>query len=306
MTIMVVGGTGFLGRRLVRRLAQTTDEHILCLDLVAPGDLFSDLGRRVSCDIADLSQFDQVIAAMTTHRPRAAINLSYLLGSHDPHEAMRVNVLGMDNYFEASRLAEVERVLYASAVAVYGKQSDHGDVWLTETDQVKPDRQYGYQKVFNEWTAREYGTRHGMSITGLRVSNIAAPGKLLGSVDHVECIVKPAMGQPAVVKYADQRRCALHIDDIVEVFATMATAEKNPQHPIYNSGGHSLSHADIADMVRQYLPSSDISFEHEHGGIAISGANQIDNSRLCQEYGISYPPYAQRVHEIITAVRACR
>ena len=302
MSFYVVGGAGFLGRRLVRRLAET-GEKVICLDINPVTAPFEDLGSRVVVERLDLTQFEQVISSMLAHKPRVAINLSYLLGQPAPRAAMNVNVLGMDNFFEAARLATVERVLFASAVAVYGKQVDHGDRWLTEKDPVKPDRQYGYHKVFNEWQAKEYRARYGMNITGLRVGNVAAPDKLLGSVDHVECIARPAMGLPVTVKYRDQRRCVIHIDDIADVFYRMAISEQHPKHRIYNSGGESVSHGDIADMVRRIIPDALITFENETGGEELSGANRINNEWVKSEFGVSYPPYEQRVAEIIESVQ---
>lgn len=302
MKIVVVGGMGFLGRRLVRRLAEAGHE-VVCLDINTTATSFNDLGEKVAVERLDLTQFEQVITTMVTHMPEVAINLSYLLGERPPRAAMNLNVLGMDNFFEASRLCGVERIIFASAVAVYGKQIDHGDRPLTESDPVKPDRQYGYHKVFNEWQARQYRDRHGMNITGVRVANVAAPDKVLGSVDHVDCIVKPARGETATIRYKDQMRCAIHVDDIAAAFQRVATSPQLPKHPIYNSGGQSLSHGDIAGMVRQILPTANIVFENATGGAERSGAHLIDNSLIRTEFGISYPDYQQRIAEMIGSVQ---
>lgn len=302
MKVSVVGGTGFLGRRLVRRL-ELAGHDVICHDINIPAAAFEDPGTHVRQERLDLTQFEQVISTMLTHKPQVAINLSYLLGERSPRAAMNLNVLGMDNFFEAARLCEVERVIFASAVAVYGKQADHGDKLLNEDDPVKPDRQYGYHKVFNEWQAREYRERHGMNIAGIRVANVAAPDKTLGSVDHVECIVKAARNEAVTVKYKDQMRCAIHIDDIAEAFLRVATSTDVPKHATYNSGGQSLSHGDIAAIVGRILPDSRIDFENDSGGQALSGAHLIDNSRLRAEFGITYPDYAQRVAEMIESVR---
>ena len=58
----------------------------------------------------DVSQFDDVMAAMTMAKPQRAINLAYWLGSeHPPRVAFKLNVLGMDNVFEAARLVGCNR-----------------------------------------------------------------------------------------------------------------------------------------------------------------------------------------------------
>ena len=69
----------------------------------------------------DVTQFDDVMAAMSSARPERVINLSYMLGSeHAPHVALKLNILGMDNCFEAARLCGVKHVVYASSLAVNG------------------------------------------------------------------------------------------------------------------------------------------------------------------------------------------
>ena len=66
---------------------------------------------------------DDVAEAMLEARPDRILNLAYLLGAgeDDPHLAVRLNVLGMDNCFEAARLCGIRRVVYASSLAVYGQ-----------------------------------------------------------------------------------------------------------------------------------------------------------------------------------------
>jgi nucleoside-diphosphate-sugar epimerase len=54
--------------------------------------------------------------------------LAYFLGSdYPPRVAFKLNILGMDNCFEACRLADVNRIAYASSLAVSGEQKFYGD-----------------------------------------------------------------------------------------------------------------------------------------------------------------------------------
>jgi nucleoside-diphosphate-sugar epimerase len=76
-----------------------------------------------------------------------------------------------------------------------------------------------------------------------------------------------------------------------------------PQHWVYNTGGIAISLGEIADMVREFLPDAQITFEKETGGKEISGNYLIDNSRLVQEFGMQYRPYRERVLQIINEVR---
>ena len=84
----------------------------------------------------DITDFEQVTRAIVDSQPDRIINLAYLLGGGEgnPHHQMRLNILGMDNCFEAGRLLGVNRIVYASSVAVSGQQSNFGDREINEDE----------------------------------------------------------------------------------------------------------------------------------------------------------------------------
>ena len=131
---------------------------------------------------------------------------------------MKLNILGMDNCFEAARLAGVQRVVFASSLAVNGMQKHYGDRMITEDDYRHGEVQYAMHKIFNEWQAQDYNEKYGMTITAIRPANVTGPDKVRGSVDHVNIITQPAQGKPISFPYKDAMRCPIHVDDIAEVF----------------------------------------------------------------------------------------
>lgn len=300
MTVCVIGGAGFIGRRVVESLARQGHD-VACLDIVTP-PLFGEFGDRVRVERLDLTQFEEVVAAYARHEPEVVINLSYMR-ENLPRPAMKVNVLGMDNCFEAARICRVDRVVYSSSIAVNGRQGPYGKRPILETDPPSPGKQYAVHKVFNEWQAHEYREKHGMCITGLRAAHIAGIDKLIGSVDHVQCIVEPAQGRGVEFEYRDTMRCVVHADDIADVFVRLALTER-PKHGLYNSGGETLSLGELAGMVREVIPDADIAFRNETGGEESSTAYLFDDSRLVEEFGIRYPPYRERVRRMVDEVRS--
>ena len=302
MTILVIGGTGFIGSRLVRLLA-SRGEEVACMDINPGGHSFDDLDKQVTMIRGDVTQFDDTMAAFVRAKPSRAINLSYMLGSdHAPHMALKLNVLGMDNCFEAARLAGVNRVVYASSLAVNGQQKHFGERAVTEEDFRHGDYQYAVHKIFNEEQAKDYNAKYGMTITGVRPANVTGPDKVRGSVDHVNIITQPARGKPVSFPHGDAMRCPIHVDEVAEVFARVLLSD-TPQHAVYNTGGTSISLSNLAELVKEFLPDAQISFQHTTGGKEISGNHLIDNSRLVEEFGVQYRPYRERVLQIINDVR---
>src|SRR6202043_3640933 len=168
MSILILGGTGFIGRRLVPLLA-TRGEEIVCMDINPQTANFADLGKQVRVIRGDVSQFDDVMAAMANAKPSRVINLAYFLGSeHPPRVAFKLNILGMDNCFEAARLAGCNRVVYASSVAVSGEQKFYGERIVNEEDFKHGHLQYAMHKIFNEWQAPAYREKQGIEIKKIR------------------------------------------------------------------------------------------------------------------------------------------
>lgn len=298
MKVVVIGGAGFIGRRLIPLLVARGDT-VTSMDIVP-----WDHGPQVTSRRGDVRQFDEVMAAVAEAKPDRLVNLAYHIGSDlPPQVAFKLNVLGMQNVFEAARLCGVAHTLYASSLAVSGLQSHFGDRPVTEDDLRHGNVQYAMHKIFNEWQAQDYAEKHGMAITGIRPANVTGPDKLFGSVDHVHCITAPARGRPVSFPYRDAMRCPVHVDDVAEVFARVTAADK-PKHRIYNTGGHTIGLGELAEMVKGFLPDAEIRFEKETGGRALSGNFLIDNRRLVEEFGVQYAPFRSRVLQIINAVRA--
>lgn len=303
MKTLIVGGTGFLGRTLTGKLvAQGHD--VVIVDIAPAGNTFDRYGEAVSYVRGDITRFDEIADAMQSAKPDRAVNLSYYLGSDvPPHRALRLNVLGMDNFFEAARQAAVPHTIFASSFIVNGDQRHFGERPITEDDHLYGFDQYSVHKGFNEWQARDYGDKYGMTITGIRPANVTGFDKVHGSMDHVRCVVLPARGQAVEFEHKGAIWCPIHMEDASEALLRIVLAEK-PKHRIYNTGGTPIRMGAIADIVRSYLPDAKISFRHETGGLYSNPINYlIDNSRLVEEFGIQIPPFEQRVLQIINDVR---
>ena len=302
MTTLVIGATGFIGPRLIRKLI-ARGETVVGMDLNPGAAPFGDVPVGAPVLRGDITQFEDVMRTVLDVKPERLINLAYGLGAGEgnPHQVMRLDILGMDNCFEAARLGGVKRVVYASSIAVSGQQSHFGDRLVNEEDAVHGTSQYAMHKIFNEFQAKKYIKNYGMSIVGVRPANVTGPDKVRGSVDHVQIMVDAARGKPVHMPKKGMMRLLIHVEDIAEVFLRVLLAEA-PRHSIYNSGGIPASLGELADIVRGFLPDAKITFGEE-GGREDSGNYLVDWSRLAKEFGIEYPGLHTRVLEVINDVR---
>ena len=302
MVILVLGGTGFIGRRAIRRLAER-GEQVVCMDINPSAASFPGLEDRVRVIPGDVTQFEDVIKAIMEAKPDRIMNLAYLLGGGEdnPHFTMRINLLGMDNCFEAARMCGVNRVIYASSLAVSGKQEHFGDRLINEDDPSYGTGQYAVHKIYNEFQAAIYNQNYNMSITGIRPANVTGPDKVRGSTDHVQCITLPAIGEPVSFPFKGLMRLPVHVEDVAEAFVRVTLADST-HYPIYNTGGVPISLGELADLVREFIPDAQITFDSD-GGVEESGNYLVDYSRLREEFEMEYPPFRTRVLEIINEVR---
>ena len=303
MSILVIGGAGFIGRRLIPLLV-AADKDVTCMDIDVAGAkaAFADQGDKVNVVRGDVTAFDDVIGAMIDSEAGTVVKLSYFIGDLAPHVAFKLDIQGRDNCFEAARRTGVKHTIFASSLAVSGNQSKFGERMVDESDDHHGTSQYAVNKITNEWQAHDYRRAYGMTITCIRPANVTGPDKKFGSIDHVNCMCQPARGNPVSFPHKDTMRCVIHVRDMAEVFARVAMTEA-PQHETYNSGGITVSLGELAALVQEFLPDAEINFENETGGREKSGSFLIDNSRLIEEFGVQYAPLRDRVKEVINDIR---
>ena len=79
MTILVLGGSGFIGPLVIRKLVER-DQQVVSLDINPGAASFAEMGGQVEVLRGDVTQFEDVVKAVIEYRPERIINLAYLLG----------------------------------------------------------------------------------------------------------------------------------------------------------------------------------------------------------------------------------
>jgi nucleoside-diphosphate-sugar epimerase len=177
--VLITGMSGLIGGVLRRHLEE------------AGGYELSALNRRpvegVKClqaDIADLEAIKPAFEGIDT-----VVHLAAWVEEEDPFEGnLNASIIGTYNVYEASRLAGVKRVVYASSgmtirgfplkVEPYkaiaeGRYEDVPESWPMITEgQFRPQTIYGAAKVFGEALARHYSDAYDISILSVRIGMV--------------------------------------------------------------------------------------------------------------------------------------
>ena len=299
MRVLVVGGAGFLGRRVVERVrAAGHDATAFDMGPGSPPAIRGDV-RRMS----DL--WDAIRAA----QPEVIVQLAYLLGpesASEPYRALGVNVDGMNNVFEAARLSGVRRVVFASSVVAHGPQIRFGDTAVDERSPMEPHTPYGAMKWFNEQVADLFAAAFGLETVALRFSNLFGFGRVTGtSGPWADAIAtNPALGRPVELPVSPALRTSmLYVDDAAEYVTRLALQETAPQRH-YLTGGYAVSVGELADAVRGVVEGARISFRDGVGEPRPDvPVYLVDNARIVADTGYAIRPLADALRAHVAAAR---
>ena len=204
MKIIILGGGGFIGGRLARKLlasGQINNQEIKQLTLIDrafPNISIQD--SRVKTIVGDFSH-PAIIEAVIQQRPDLIFHLAAIVSGEAEKNfdlGMNVNLHSSHQLLEMCRNLNVcPRIVFASSCAVFG-----GDVTqtITDTTSPKPLSSYGTQKAIVELLMSDYSRRGFVDARSLRLPTIAIrPGKPNAATSSfVSSIIRePLHGKPA-------------------------------------------------------------------------------------------------------------
>lgn len=176
--VLITGMSGLIGEAVRRRLDRRWALRALNRRPVA----------GVETHRADIGDLDAIAPAFRD--VDAVVHLAANVQANPPWEAaLRDNVVGTYNVFEAARRAGVERVVYASSgatvsnierdepyAALTAGRYDEVAEWpvLTHESPTRPHGLYGCSKIWGEALARHFADTAGMSMICLRIGHVSA------------------------------------------------------------------------------------------------------------------------------------
>lgn len=171
-TIAITGCSGYLGTRLVERLAEDDSVRtILGFDVRPPRErhpklVFDEVDVRSAALEARLTGVD------------CLVHLAFVMEPIRDEAAMRdVNVNGSQNVFKSAGRAGVPRVVYTSSATVYGAHPDN-EVPLTEDSPLRANLDFSYaaHKLEVEYVLREFRDEFsGTHVVVLRPAIVGGP-----------------------------------------------------------------------------------------------------------------------------------
>ncbi len=270
MNVMVIGGNGFVGTHIVRKLLDAHVESITVYDNMPQREQHDNV-KFVSGSILNL---DSLKGALVDNK----IDIVYHLASvsntfacvEDPLKAVRVNCTGSVNVYKSCLDAGVGRVVLASSSLISGLMPTDADFnfvgggYVSDPDYINvsmSDHIYVTTKLFQEMLLRDFTKMYGLHHTILRYGICYGPLMTPGVVVHT--FIKQALqGEPMTLHgHGTQWRQYIYVEDLAEANVRVMSARTT--NKTYNIVGDSsrVSIASIAKAIQEQIPGAAIKLQ---------------------------------------------
>ena len=277
MTVLVTGGLGFIGSKVVLQLLKKDiDVLVTDLDIVKNKDKLESnilkIGKnkdKVKYQKLDITNYKEIENIFQNNKIDSVINLAYGIGTiceENPLLASKINIVGTTSIFEMIVKYKIRRLVFASSETVYGAHQEFfGNRAVTEEDYSGINNHfytYGVMKLLNEFMAEKYIKKHGCSIAYTRPSVVFGYGRQNTAINWAEDFAaKPALGQAAHLPFSKKNRDNwIYVDDCAEQLVRLALKE-TLNYSCFNTGAETLDGYQLEDTVKKFIPEAEINFD---------------------------------------------
>lgn len=251
----IVGGAGFVGATLVRRLRDAPGvDHVLVYDNLSTTGNWSHLlsygnVRLIEGNARDL---DYLRATMRDFVPdtvfHLAANPDIARAANEPTIDFEQGTVLTQNVLEAMRVNSVPNLVYFSGSGVYGYQ---GNVALPESfGPMRPISTYGASKLACEALICAYTHMFGLTARAFRFANIVGPRQTHGVGYDFLRKLKADPAKLVVLGDGTQSKSYIHVSDALNAVFQATDAMAPGSYDVFNVATHDwLSVREIAHMA---------------------------------------------------------
>lgn len=261
-TILVAGGSGFLGSHLCKALLEAGDT-VTCVDNLCTGRrknvaeleknpnfvfVQHDITKDLPPDLAN-SQYDAVVNLASPASPPKYVNLAV--------ETLLVGSVGTKNMLDLAK-KNAARYVHTSTSEVYGDPEVHPqpETYWGNVNSYGARSMYDESKRFSEALIWVYRHQQGLNTGIVRIFNTYGPNMDPEDGRVVSNFVMQALKGEPITMYGEgtQTRSFCYVDD--QVAGIMALIDSNEEGPINVGNPDEFTMKELADKVLRLTGST--------------------------------------------------
>lgn len=280
---LVLGGGGFIGSHLVKRLRRE-GFWVRAVDLKYPEYSESEAHDFIVADLRDPQNCRTLIDRRFDEIYQLAADMGgagYIFtGENDAaimHNSATINLNVLDAAYRRSN----KRIFYSSSACMYPDHNQRDpQAPVTREDSAypaNPDSEYGWEKLFSERLYLAYQKNHGFKVRVARYHNVFGPeGTWSGGREKAPAAIcrkvaeAPDGGEIEIWGDGEQTRSFLYIDECVE--ATIRLMRSEFSGPVNVGSEEMVSINQLVGLVTQ-IAGKELHIRHVPGPTGVRGRN---------------------------------
>lgn len=259
--VLVTGATGFVGRRLIRRIAETYGaDNTHCLVFNQSDNELEKTGRAILAELGVKTFEANITTGQGLERvpssPEVVFHLAADTDTSSPDHS--VNDVGTANLLRAmGKLNERTHFVFSGTIGVSDHHGNPGEPVNEETKLERPFHKYGRAKLATETLLKETAQKTGMRVTVVRFCAIYGRGtRVPGLFSNV---AKMARSRSVIAQLNYPGRMSFtHVDNIAEILVTLSQQPPEPgQCELYIPVGEVMT---VAELIEKYFKVLDVPY----------------------------------------------
>lgn len=284
---LVLGGGGFIGSHMVRRLKQD-GYWVRAVDLKLPGFSKSSADEFLIGDLRDANFVDEISTGFDEIYQFAADmgGAGYIFtGEHDADVMHNSATINLNVLNSVKNNAPGTKIFYSSSACIYPEHNqmdpDNPNCEESSAYPANPDSEYGWEKLFSERLYFSFHRNYGIKVRVARYHNIFGPeGTWKGGKEKAPAAIcrKVAMASngDSIEIWGDgeQTRSFLYIDECIE--ATRRLMDSDFIGPVNIGSEEMVSINQLVDLASS-IEEKKLIKAHIPGPTGVRGRNSNNN-----------------------------
>ena len=288
-TILLIGASGQIGTDLTMKLrAVYGTSHVVASDIKSASTEVMESGPYEQLDIMDPVRLNGIVLKYKVTQVYLLAALLSATAEKNIELGWALNMRSLSHVLDLARHGKVKKVYWPSSIAVFGPTTP--SINTPQHTIMDPNTVYGISKQAGERWCEYYYQKFGVDVRSIRYPGLiswkAKPGG--GTTDYAVHIFHEAIKYGRYESFLSETTSLpmMYMPDAIRATLELmeAPADSIKIRSSYNVAGTSFNPAEIAAVVKQYIPHFEITYKtDERQAIANSWPQSINDS-LAREH----------------------